>query len=170
MRVSYGPVWDVAAWCWSLAPSNRPAISEIFELLSKSLAQMRSDDPPSPGADATTGAQPPLQDLGTTAGTPPHSEPPAQPRARLISSSSVIRPRSAPSTPSPGGAALQQESNGQWTDCITFPGLPPLRYRRLQGTPHASGGFSDVWMCETTYSDRSRQLVSLPAFRYIKRD
>lgn len=88
---------------------------------------MHPNDPPVLGMDAIIGAQIPLQDLGTIAGTPPHSETPA----RLISSSSVIRPRGAPSTASLGGPALQRESNGQWTDCIAVSGLQPLRYRRI---------------------------------------
>ncbi|KAG9041095.1 hypothetical protein FS837_012740 [Tulasnella sp. UAMH 9824] len=168
-RVAYGPVWDIAAWCWRPNPSQRPTAPEIFDSLSKALGPIRVSEPPTSVADGAVGDSLPSEDFGHSVVTNPRSEPPPKPRPQLPTSDQRARPRSAPSTPMPPRRALPQEPNGQWTECIAFPGLPALRYRRIQGIPHASGGFSDVWMCETTYSDQSRQLVAEKVLRRATR-
>ncbi|KAG8898500.1 hypothetical protein FRC00_002744 [Tulasnella sp. 408] len=140
--------------------AERPTVPEIFESLHKVLGPIRVSEPPTSVVDGGGVAETlPSEDFHHSVTlTNPHSEPPPKTRPQLPTSDQRARPRSAPSTPMPGRPTLPQEPNGQWTECIAFPGLPALRYRRIQGIPHASGGFSDVWMCETTYSDQSRQL------------
>ncbi|KAG8930746.1 hypothetical protein FRC00_000993 [Tulasnella sp. 408] len=151
--------------------AERPTVPEIFESLYKIVGPIRVSEPPASVVDGSGVAETlPSEDFHySVALTNPHSEPPPKTRPQLPTSDQRARPHSAPSTPMPGRPTLPQEPNGQWTECIAFPGLPALRYRRIQGIPHASGGFSDVWMCETTYSDQSRQLVAEKVLRRATR-
>ncbi|KAG8919423.1 hypothetical protein FRC01_001294, partial [Tulasnella sp. 417] len=169
-RESYGPVWEIAAWCWRPNPTQRPTVPEIFDSLSKALGPIRVTDPPASDAGVVAEESLPTEgDFRHSVWTVPHSEPPPKSNTHLSTSDQLVRPRSAPSPAKPGRATPAQEAAGQWTECIAFPGLPALRYRRIQGIPHASGGFSDVWMCETTYSDASRQLVAEKVLRRATR-
>ncbi|KAG8971721.1 hypothetical protein FRB90_010417, partial [Tulasnella sp. 427] len=139
---------------------------DVFDELSKFFPSKSPPRVPVAVVSTATASLLPAQDLGSSVSTAPHSEPPPRPNQP---STAPGLSRSAPSTPTPGQASRQQDTGGQWIDCIAIPGLPSLRYRRIQSTPHAAGGFSDVWMCRTTYSDDTTQLVAEKVLRRVTR-
>ncbi|KAG9041096.1 hypothetical protein FS837_012741 [Tulasnella sp. UAMH 9824] len=163
IRASYGSVWDMATYCWSPNPAFRPTVPQVLESLSKSLGLVRVTEPPVSGFDAVLGDRPPLE-LPSSAPAVPHPVPPPEPPTQLTAQNQAVHPPRVPSAPIPRRLMPPPEASGDWIECAPYEffNLPVRRYRRLQGIPHASGGFSDVYKCETTYSDGDRQLVSMP--------
>ncbi|KAG8919424.1 hypothetical protein FRC01_001295, partial [Tulasnella sp. 417] len=167
-RIAYGAIWDIASWCWSPNPSSRPTVPEIFESLSGSLGRVRVTEPLASGSNAALGDSLPLEAFRGSSRTTPHyepQEPPPQSRTQLSTSNQLVLPQISPPASTPEPLTPARESTGQWIECATFFNLPVERYRRIYEREQAVGGYSDVFKCETTYSDGSRQLVAEKVLR-----
>ncbi|KAG9038308.1 hypothetical protein FS837_001287 [Tulasnella sp. UAMH 9824] len=167
IRASYGPAWDIATYCWSPNPSFRPTVPQVFESLSKSLGLVRVTEPPAPVPDAVLSDRPPLEEVRRSARTAPHPVTPPEPQTQVTTPNQLVHPPSVPSTPTPGRLMPAPEANEEWIECAPPEcfNLPVRRYRRIRGIPPAPGGSSDVYKCETFYSDGSRQLVAEKVLR-----
>lgn len=161
-------LWDAARWCWRRNPSERPSMIDVLNLLRPpSLDSVAPDNIQiTPGIGELNG-MPGLTMRSRPISGSPYSAPSLIYQDCRQTPSPRNSPQSVPPTPEVRGTSLDLESNPQG-QCITLPGLPPLRYRRVQAAPHARGGFSDVWMCEALPSDKVRQLLAEKVLRGVE--